>query len=239
MPQSTQKTNKKIAFDVLVFSLRVALLCIEMLLRFTCNFTQNNKYSLQVIRNILKLLILPAIIKYLFDSINGLSKSSENPKREIRKIEIIAKKLAIIWLCFFILINVNFHVKFFFEEVFICNKKANEYNYYVPLLDPVVVNYLFITAAVLFVVSSTMKYYSAYDKAYRSNESTDEDKKSFYKSVGFLLLDLTIFFTETLGYEIIHNKKLSISPDITYDFDFVNILNRIRDFFYLQSSFYS
>ncbi|APR98167.1 hypothetical protein [Wolbachia endosymbiont of Folsomia candida] len=239
MLQSTQKTKKRIAFDIVTLGLRGVLLCIEVLLKFTCNLTANNIYKLQVTGNILRLLILPATILYLFDSIDTLLKNGQNPKKNVEKIEVIAKKLAIIGLCLFILINVNYRAKFFFEEVFIRNKKANKDDYYVPLLDPTIVHYLFLTAAILFLVSSMIQCYSAYDKAYGSSNGSYEDKKSFYKSVCFLLLDLAIFLTETLGYELMSGRKVPLSPDVIYDFELPNVLNRIRDVFYLQSSFYS
>ncbi|WP_168464084.1 hypothetical protein [Wolbachia endosymbiont of Ctenocephalides felis wCfeT] len=232
----TQKTKKRIAFDILILGLRVGVLCIEILLKFNCNFTINNIHKLRVTSNIFRLFILPATVLYLYDSVDSLLKNGQGSKQNIEKIEVIAKKLAIIGLCLFILISVNSRVKFFFEEVFIPNKKANEDDYHVPLLDPLVVHYLFLIAATLFLVSSMIRCYSAYNKAYSSAE---EEKKPFFKRVCFLILDLTIFLTETLGYELMSSRKISISEDITYDFDLPNVLNRIRDVCFLRSLYYS
>ena len=226
-----QKTKKRIAFDVLTLGLRATVLCIEILLKLNCNFISNNIYKLQVICNILKLSILPATVLGLFDSIEILLRNSKNPKQDMEKVEVIAKQLAIIGLSLYILISVNSRAKFFFEEVFIRSKKANKDDYYVPLLDPIIVHYLFLIAATSLLVSSMIKCYSAYNKL--------DHKESFYKSALSLILDLTIFFIEILGYELIDNRKISLSQDIIYDFDLSNVLNRIRDVMYLQSSFYS
>lgn len=227
----TRKTKKRIVFDILTLGLRGVILCIEILLKLNCSFTSNNIYKLQVTCNILKLSILPATVLGLLDSIDNLLKNSKNSKQDVEKIEIIAKQLAIIGLCLYILISVNSRAQFFFEEVFIRNKKASKDDYYVPLLDPIIVHYLFLIAATLLLVSSIIKCYSAYNKA--------DNKGPFYKSVCSLILDLTIFFIEILGYELMHNHEIPLSQDVVYDFDLSNFLNRVRDIVYLQSSFYS